>query len=128
MISTGSIEGTLNGKSPVATSFTQSVDPGSGVTIPLAPRSPNQPIFCATAYGDAPALIVLAHHPTRIVVSARATETKASDKVAARRSRITLLQGNRTGVADNIQTAAEPVVGIDQPVLVDIHIVDLDAV
>jgi hypothetical protein len=45
MISTGSIDGTLNGKSPVATSFTQSVEPGRGVRITLAPRSPNQPRF-----------------------------------------------------------------------------------
>jgi hypothetical protein len=66
MISTGSIDDTER-QVPVATSFTQSVDPGGGVTITLAPRSPNQPIFCATAWGEAAALMVLAHQPTRMV-------------------------------------------------------------
>src|ERR1700744_635651 len=39
-----------------------------------------------------------------------------------------LLQRNRPGVADDVQTAGEAVIRIDQPVLIDIDIVDLDAV
>jgi hypothetical protein len=41
--------------------------------------------------------------------------------------RAAVVQGNRIHVATDIETTAEPVVGIDQAVLIHMHIVDLDA-
>src|ERR1700712_2314607 len=62
----------------------------------------------------------LPRHPHHVAPRARAagSDGPASD----------LLQGDGPGVADDVQATAEAVVGVDQSVLIDIHVVDLDAV
>src|SRR5258708_6976161 len=70
MTASGSSEGTEYGRSRVATSLTQSVDPGSGTSSILRPASAYQPSLVAMAKGAAAELMVRAHQPTRIVVSA----------------------------------------------------------
>src|ERR1044071_6288102 len=67
MIASGSTEGSEAWTSLVATSLTQSVEPGSGTSSTLMPSFSNQPIFCAIANGAAAELAVLAHQPTRTV-------------------------------------------------------------
>src|SRR5262245_55045742 len=67
MIGSGSTEGSDACSSLVATSFTQSVEPGSGTRSTLMPSFSNQPSLLAMAKGAAAELIVLAHQPTRMV-------------------------------------------------------------
>src|SRR5215470_7101204 len=67
MIASGSTDGSEIWTSLVATSFTQSVEPGRGTSSTLMPSFSNQPIFCAMANGAAAELTVLAHQPTRTV-------------------------------------------------------------
>src|SRR5438128_217797 len=67
MIASGSTEGSETWTSLVATSLTQSVEPGSGTSSTLMPSFSNQPIFWAIAKGAAAELTVLAHQPTRTV-------------------------------------------------------------
>src|SRR5215468_2293652 len=66
----GSIDGSAYGRSPVATSFTQSVDPGTGTSCTLIPAEGYQPFFVATAKGAAAEVMVLAQKPTLTTVSA----------------------------------------------------------
>src|SRR5258708_38001899 len=74
MTASGSSEGTEYGRSRVATSLTQSVDPGSGTSSILRPASAYQPSLVAMAKGAAAELMVRAHQPTRMVVSAAAAD------------------------------------------------------
>src|ERR1051325_9203281 len=67
MIASGSPDGSDPSTALVATSFTQSVEPGSGTSSTLIPAFSNQPSFCAIANGAAAELTVLAHQPTRTV-------------------------------------------------------------
>src|SRR6185295_6083004 len=67
MIASGSTDGSETWTSLVATSFTQSVEPGSGTSSTLIPALSNQPSFWAIANGAAAELTVLAHQPTRTV-------------------------------------------------------------
>src|SRR5262245_28846020 len=83
MIAAGSIEGREKRRSRVATNLTQSVEPGSGTRSTLIPALANQPSFVAIAKGEPAEVIVLEHHPTRIVLSspwakADAAEAKAT--------------------------------------------------
>src|SRR4051812_36763709 len=80
MIASGSTDGSETCTSLVATSFTQSVEPGKGTTSTLMPSPANQPIFCAIASGAAAELTVLAHQPRRTVRgSATATVVVATN-------------------------------------------------
>src|SRR5438045_9694391 len=80
MIASGSTDGSDTCTSLVATSFTQSVEPGSGTSSTLIPAFSNQPSLVATANGAAAELIVLAHQPTRMVrTSANAGAAAAID-------------------------------------------------
>src|ERR1041384_4821011 len=69
MIASGSTDGSDTSTALVATSFTQSVEPGSGTSSTLMPAFSNQPSFWAMANGAAAELTVLAHQPTRTVRS-----------------------------------------------------------
>src|SRR6516162_4201967 len=66
----GSIEGSEYGRSPVATSFTQSVEPATGTSCTLIPAAAYQPILVATANGAAADVTVRAQNPNLTKVSA----------------------------------------------------------
>src|SRR6266851_392597 len=70
MMARGSSEGSENGSSFVATSLTQSVEPGSGTSSTLIPASAYQPSLVAIAKGAPAEVTVFAHQPTRTFVSA----------------------------------------------------------
>src|SRR6185437_4892001 len=72
MMASGSSEGSAKGSSLVATSLTQSVDPGTGTSSTLIPASAYQPSLVAMAKGAPAEVMVLAHQPTRTVVCAAA--------------------------------------------------------
>src|SRR6266851_2216139 len=78
MMARGSSEGSENGSSFVATSLTQSVEPGSGTSSTLIPASAYQPSLVAIAKGAPAEVTVFAHQPTRTLVSAAAAEDHAS--------------------------------------------------
>src|SRR5438128_3088120 len=65
-----SIEGREYGRSPVATSFTQSVDPATGTSCTLMPAGAYQPFFVAIAKGAAAEVMVRAQKPTLTTDSA----------------------------------------------------------
>src|SRR4029453_1412569 len=67
MMASGSADGSEACSSLVATSFTQSVEPGRGTRSTLMPAFSNQPILVAIAKGAAAEPTVLAHQPTRSV-------------------------------------------------------------
>src|SRR5438128_8207853 len=81
MIANGSSDGSENGSSPVATSLTQSVEPGRGTSSTLIPASAYQPSLVAIAKGAPAEVTVFAHQPTRRFVSAAAAadQTKCAD-------------------------------------------------
>ena len=54
----------------MATSFTQSVEPGTGTSCTLMPAEEYHPFFVATAKGAAAEVMVLAQKPTLTTVSA----------------------------------------------------------
>src|SRR5437879_13761208 len=87
MIASGSIEGSPYCTSRVATSFTQSVEPGSGTSSILLP--PNHPILVAIANGEAAELTVRAHQATRTVVCADAEVAAFPIAAAASKPRTT---------------------------------------
>jgi len=62
----------------VPTSFTQSVDPGSGTSSTDMPASLNQPILVAIAKGAAAEVTVRAHQPTLTAGSAAAGSASAT--------------------------------------------------
>jgi len=66
----GSIEGSEYGRSPVATSFTQSVEPATGTSCTLIPAGAYQPFFIAMAKGAAAEVMVRAQNPTLTTDSA----------------------------------------------------------
>src|SRR5262249_40333133 len=67
MMASGSTDGSETCNSLVATSLTQSVEPGRGTRSILTPSCWNQPSLGAVANGAAAELMVLAHQPTRTV-------------------------------------------------------------
>src|SRR5258706_10119090 len=79
MIASGSIEGNETRRSLVATNFTQSVDPPRGTSSTLIPAFANQPSLVAIANGDPADVIVLAHHPTRMVLSSPCAKADAAN-------------------------------------------------
>src|SRR5258705_11690026 len=83
MIATGSIDGSPYCTSRVATSFTQSVEPGSGTSSTLMPAAAYQPILVATAKGAAAELTVRAHQAMRTVVCADASLPRLPNGAAA---------------------------------------------
>src|SRR5579875_1172109 len=72
MVASGSTEGSEKGRSPVATVFTQSVEPGIGTSSTLMPALAYQASLVALAKGEAAELTVRAHQPTRSLVSSAA--------------------------------------------------------
>src|SRR5437667_4967526 len=74
MMARGSSEGSENGSSFVATSLTQSVEPGRGTSSTLIPASAYQPSLVAIAKGAPAEVTVFAHQPTRRFVSAEAAD------------------------------------------------------
>src|ERR1700722_16337428 len=80
-VPTGSIEGRLEGFSPVPPYLTQSLDPASGTSSTLKP--PNQPYLLAIANGAAAEVMVLAQKPTRTVSSAFAFPAASATSAAA---------------------------------------------
>src|ERR1700730_6487217 len=83
MIATGSIDGGPDCTSRVATSFTQSVEPGSGTSSTLMPAAAYQTILVATAKGAAAELTVPAHQAMRTVVCADASLARLPTGAAA---------------------------------------------
>src|SRR5262245_15243667 len=83
MIASGSTEGSEYGRSPVATSFTQSVEPGSGDSSTLMPAAAYQPNLLGIAKGAAAEVTVRAHQPTLIVVCACSLAVIVSANTAA---------------------------------------------
>src|SRR5262249_45108001 len=63
MIANGSIDGSAKERSFVATSLTQSVEPGRVTSSTATPPARNQPISVAIANGAAAALTVRAQNP-----------------------------------------------------------------
>src|SRR5712671_6172613 len=92
----GSIEGSEYGRSPVATSFTQSVEPATGTSWTFIPGA-YQPFFWAMANGAAAEVIVRAQKPTLTTLSAaRPVDGKAvSAAIVARIVFIGHLSGER---------------------------------
>src|SRR5205814_4533818 len=79
----GSIEGSAQGRWPVAPSFTQSVEPGTGTSCTFSPAFPYQPLFIAMANGAAADVIVRAQNPTLTTVSAACAENAVPRRIAA---------------------------------------------
>src|SRR6185437_16016468 len=95
------------GTSPVATAFTQSVEPGRGTISMSSPSCLNQPIFMATANGDpTPMLIVRAQMATRSLVvwasaAAGAQRTSTARTMAALRMDALDLLSGQVGSPNN---------------------------
>src|SRR5215813_3875781 len=84
MIANGSTDGNEACNSLVATSLTQSVEPGSGTSSTLIPSFSNQPSLVAMANGAAAELTVLAHQPTRMVCTCAVAGPAAAVTLRAR--------------------------------------------
>src|SRR5262245_40626077 len=97
MMARGSADGLENGSSLVATSFTQSVDPGSGTSSTLMPPFSNQPILVAIANGDAAELTVLAHQPTRTVSSCA-----LAGQARAARASVNVIQASKRCITERL--------------------------
>src|ERR671937_344473 len=67
------MEGSDHGRSPVATSFTQSVEPGTGTSCTFI--FPYQPLFIAMAKGAAAEVMVRAQNPTLRTASSACAES-----------------------------------------------------
>src|SRR5207253_10153898 len=79
--------------SPVATSFTQSVDPGTGTSCTFSPEGEYHPFFVATANGAAAEVMVRAQKPTFTVDSSACAAPAAASAAANNVLRIVLLIG-----------------------------------
>src|SRR6185295_3810179 len=84
MMARGSTDGSEACNSLVATSLTQSVEPGRGTSSTLMPSFSNQPSLLAMANGAAAELTVLAHQPTRTVWTCALAVLAAAIRPAAR--------------------------------------------
>src|SRR5882672_9812813 len=102
MIASGSSEGSENGSSPVATSLTQSVEPGSGTSSTLIPASAYQPSLVAIAKGAPAEVTVFAHQPTRTFVSAAAAEDHGSPAAPSNAAAANASAGTRFIIASLI--------------------------